>query len=182
MFAFDLPVFQLFNATAATPATVVELARFSSYVLPWLALAVLAAATLRGPWPARRAVLLCLLALALAWSLAQAVRWAMPVQRPFALGIGMQWVEHRANAGFPSMHASIAFALAMSASLYAPRPLAVLAWASALLVAWSRLCLGVHFPSDVLAGALLGPACAWAVARVARRLGGGAGLTARGRS
>ncbi len=32
----------------------------------------------------------------------------------------------------------------------------------AALVAWSRVCLGLHFPSDALAGAALGGVSAWA--------------------
>ena len=43
---------------------------------------------------------------------------------------------------------------------------------SALLVAWSRIALGLHFPRDVLAGALLGAACAWACAGRWRGQGG----------
>ena len=39
--------------------------------------------------------------------------------------------------------------------------LMVLAFALAVLMAWSRVCLGLHFPSDVVAGAVIGAACAW---------------------
>lgn len=58
---------------------------------------------------------------------------------------------------FPSGHASMAFAVAASLSLSHPEwyvigPGAV--WASA--VALSRVWLGVHYPSDIVAGALLG--------------------------
>lgn len=69
---------------------------------------------------------------------------------------------------FPSGHAAGSFAFAAFVSVIAPRwaPLA-LAWAA--LVAASRCVLGVHYPSDVLAGAALGTMVGIAFARRARR-------------
>jgi membrane-associated phospholipid phosphatase len=58
---------------------------------------------------------------------------------------------------FPSGHTSMAFATATSISLLYPKWYVVIpayAWAST--VAYSRMYLGVHYPSDVLAGALIG--------------------------
>jgi len=66
-----------------------------------------------------------------------------------------------AYASFPSGHATTAFATAVLLTLWYPR------WAGAwiglaVLVGLSRVMLGSHFPSDVLAGALLGSAVALA--------------------
>ena len=49
----------------------------------------------------------------------------------------------------------------------------VLAWFAApfwILMAWSRMACGHHFPSDVLAGTLLGLAAAWPVTLIARAM------------
>lgn len=64
---------------------------------------------------------------------------------------------------FPSGHTSSAFALATSISLDHPKWFIIApSYLYASLVGYSRCYLGVHYPSDVLAGALLGTASAWA--------------------
>lgn len=58
---------------------------------------------------------------------------------------------------FPSGHTSMAFATAMSMSLMYPKWYVIVpsfVWASS--VGYSRMYLGVHYPSDVFAGAFLG--------------------------
>ncbi len=67
-----------------------------------------------------------------------------------------------AYASFPSGHATTAFATAVLLTLWYPRWAGV--WLGlAALVGLSRVLLGSHFPSDVLAGALLGSAVALVV-------------------
>ncbi|MDR7297816.1 undecaprenyl-diphosphatase [Pelomonas aquatica] len=60
---------------------------------------------------------------------------------------------------FPSGHTLHAFAFAMLLASFHPA-LAPLLWGFAALVGLSRVVLGLHFPSDVLFGALLGTATA----------------------
>jgi membrane-associated phospholipid phosphatase len=74
----------------------------------------------------------------------------------------LQPLENKTKHSFPSGHTSNAFCIATSISLnfrkwylIAPSYL----WASS--VGYARMHMGVHYPSDVFAGALLGAGSAW---------------------
>ena len=66
---------------------------------------------------------------------------------------------------FPSGHATVSFACATVLALAVPR-LSVPLFVLAALISFSRVYVGVHYPFDVLAGALLG----YALARALRTL------------
>lgn len=71
------------------------------------------------------------------------------------------------DPSFPSGHTTAAFSAATSLSLAARKWYVVVpAYVWAGTVAYSRLHLGVHYPSDVLAGALIGAGTAWASYKV----------------
>lgn len=74
------------------------------------------------------------------------------------------------SASFPSGHSATAFAAAVAVGLFYPR-LRVPLLALAAVVALSRVYLGVHYASDVMAGSLLGVllglASVWVVRAVA---------------
>ncbi|WP_373997886.1 phosphatase PAP2 family protein [Bdellovibrio bacteriovorus] len=56
---------------------------------------------------------------------------------------------------FPSSHAADAFAVAAFVTSFYPRTASLL-YPLAILMGYSRIYCGVHFPGDVIAGALLG--------------------------
>lgn len=162
MTRLDTLLFLWINAASDTPAWLLELARWISNDLPALAIVGLVPQMLFGP-TARRQVLGACLAMTLAWLAVRGVRETVHVARPFELGLGLQWLAHAATAGFPSFHAAVAGAWAAALTLFAPRPTRwwlLFAGGLALLIAWSRVFLGVHFVSDVAVGLVLGAASA----------------------
>lgn len=171
--AIDLPLFHLLNAGPHSPAASIAAVRWVSAWLPGLCGALLAVWTLRAGATGRHDLYSTLGALALAWAASKLIRWGLPLPRPAHYGLGQQWIAHAPDASLPSLHAADAFALAQSLQLgRLPRPrwLAPLIWAMAVLVALSRVVLGVHFPSDILAGMVVGCASAWLVAHLAPRV------------
>ena len=88
--------------------------------------------------------------------------------RPSAGGDWTALIETPGSASFPSGHAMGSFSAAMAIAVLRPE-LRWVALALAALVAASRVVLGVHYPLDVLAGAIAGSAVGALVAIVARR-------------
>ena len=78
--------------------------------------------------------------------------------------------EHDPNS-FPSGHTSASFAAAVALWQTMDRKWAKWAvMAAAVLMGLSRLYVGVHFPSDVIAGVLVGCFCGWAAVKILRTL------------
>ena len=160
----NLQLFHWINLSPQAPGLLLWLARLASTVLP-SALVVGVLSLLLVPDRAwRRVVLLTLLSMLLAALVSRGLSSAWPAPRPFVLGLGHQWLAHKSTPSFPSSHASVAFAFGFALWHLVPHragrwvPLGL-----ALLVGWSRLALGLHFPLDVLAGAAVG-ALSWALA------------------
>jgi len=86
-----------------------------------------------------------------------ALKYIVNKERPF---VTYPFIEKATSAGspsFPSGHTSDAFATATSLSIAFPKWYVIapsFLWAGA--VGYSRMDLGVHYPSDVLAGAVVG--------------------------
>jgi membrane-associated phospholipid phosphatase len=90
------------------------------------------------------------------------LKYSINRPRPY---ITYPYIDQSTSGGspsFPSGHTSDAFAFATSVSIAWPKWYVIVpsyVWAGA--VAYSRMDLGVHYPSDVLAGAIIGAGSAY---------------------
>jgi|ERR1035437_1229634 membrane-associated phospholipid phosphatase len=96
------------------------------------------------------------------WGVTTALKYSINRKRPYEIYPDITKKSDGGNPSFPSGHASSAFATATSLSLAYPRWYVIIPsylWAST--VGYSRLQLGVHYPSDVLGGMIVGAGSAW---------------------
>ena len=70
-------------------------------------------------------------------------------------------IAEQSDFSFPSGHTSASFAVAVVLLLRAPKKISIPAIVLAMLISLSRLYVGVHYPTDVLGGALTGTVCAF---------------------
>jgi undecaprenyl-diphosphatase len=149
----------------ALDALAVGLSHLGSFGAVWIGLALVAAVALHRP----RIFALVVVTVPTADLVALALKHATGKQRPYLVHPEPEpLLRSSVDLAFPSGHASTSFAGATLLALAVPRLLAWPLLALAAAISWSRVYVGVHWPSDVLAGALLGAALAFGVRALPR--------------
>jgi len=162
LYSIDCSVFLFFNRTVANP--------FFDFIMPyiteedywripiavvWLALVIF------GRKKGRITALLVVVILTLSDQLSSAVikPWVNRVRPCFVVEGVRLLIDQCGSPSFTSSHAANMAAMATLFSVKYRRYTAVFIFIAAL-VAYSRIYVGVHYPSDIVGGAIVGILCA----------------------
>ncbi len=157
--------------------------------IPLVVVLIFGIVFLKGRRTALRTLLTCALGFVVSWLIAEGMWATLQRERPpRVLEKVLRTPEERATCaahpdsvsvrkhisskpGFPSQHAQHS-ALFAAALFLAVRWIGLLAGIYAVLVAVARVMIGTHWPSDVIAGLIIGPLVAWGVWWLVPRLVG----------
>lgn len=161
----DRVLFLIFNAKVANPildAVMPYITDVDHWTIPilliWLYLLIFCGT--KGRWAALSIVLLITLSDQLASSvIKQWIGRLRPCHPDFPLQGARFLIGMKTSFSMPSSHASNITAMATFFSTKYPRTRWIVI-TIAVLICWSRVYVGVHYPSDVLVGVLLGFGCA----------------------
>lgn len=129
------------------------IAKYSEYFLI-TALVLFLAINFRKYW--RMVVEAMIAAIFTRLVLVEIIRWLWFRPRPFVINNVNLLIDYNAKeASFPSGHASFYFALSTIVYFYNKR-IGIIFYVASLCIVLARVFVGIHWPSDILAGAILG--------------------------
>ncbi|MFH1181202.1 MAG: phosphatase PAP2 family protein [bacterium] len=166
----DLYIFNLINQFVgrwpALDGLAIFFAKYSGYVLIFILLLFLIK-NYKKYWPLATKALVS--AVVSRFVITEIIRLFWPRLRPF--------IENHSNLiisqspsepSFPSGHAAFYFALAVAVYFY-NKKIGIIFFAVSFLMGIARVFVGVHWPSDILAGVLVGILSAWMAVKISKR-------------
>ncbi len=150
-------------------------ASYSSYFFMIVFMLITGYITLfKGPGR-RKPLLVAILILSFTLGANMLIRTVVGRERPFVtFGEFAPLIYHTASFSFPSNHAAVSFAVAWTGFLVSP----LVGWliaGIAVIVSFSRVYVGVHFPADILAGMLVSFIVFFLVSRIEKSVAGKTG-------
>ena len=172
MAVFDITFLYVLNDLSGRSdvldALIIFFASYLAYLVPFILLSLVffSAYARRTKW---EIILVAGLSSAIArLGVVEIIRFFWQRPRPFSVLPVNQLLTDTAPS-FPSGHAAFFFAMATAVYFY-NRAWGRWLYVAAALIAIGRIAAGVHYPSDIIAGALIGVAAAGATVLVIRQL------------
>lgn len=168
----DIAIFKFINNTLANPifdAIMAPLTRLGSGELIFVIAVLL---VIFGKKEKKMAGILLIAGLSVTYYVVEFLKGTLAINRPFVtIADARLLVPKSSGYSFPSGHTVTAFMAATIVSRYY-RPRAI--WFTlALMVAFSRIYVGAHYASDVVAGACIGIMIGYGLVRIARNSNSG---------
>ena len=169
--ALDLGLFTFLNSAVGVSPFLDRLILFCAAHLPYFLIGIflvwLAFFILPGAPKLEVAVAAFASALLARGVIVEAIRFFYDRPRPFSV-MEVNQLLTNSPGSFPSGHAALFFALSTAVYLY-DRKWGIGFFIASALVSLTRVMSGIHWPSDILGGALIGIGSALLVAKLANR-------------
>jgi undecaprenyl-diphosphatase len=155
---YSIPILQVISYT-------------TTYVSIALAFAVLIISIVKKSKAIRRQFYIVATVLIFVAIASQGLKSLIYRERPFEAYPSIEKLSEAGSSSFPSGHTLEAFAMATVLSiLFSGKKIVIPLFIWATLVAYSRMALGVHYPSDVFAGMVIGVLVGWIVPWIFKRM------------
>lgn len=158
----DSLIFYTANNLAGISTILDKLAIFFAQYSGYFLMAILLILLLRDFKKHKEMALVAFGSSLLARILVEVIRFLYPKNRPFVERTVNLLIQHPPTSAFPSGHASFYFALSVGVFLY-NKKLGLLFILVSALMGMARVFSGLHWPSDILAGIVLGSLTAFFV-------------------
>lgn len=146
----NLQLFHEINAPLTASPLDVHFGIFMANDTLYLLAIGLIMAWLLGRYSTKALVLKAIITTLLALTLGYIISLIYPHPRPFIIDAGQTLIPHAATASFPSNHMLIFSSIALSYLFAKQTKLGLSLLVLAIMVAWARIYVGVHFPFDML--------------------------------
>lgn len=170
--ALDIQLFQLFNSIAGQSRfldeVIVSLASYLAYLVPVVLLAFVffSQYSKREKW--QLLFVVAVSGIIARFGVTELIRFFYHRPRPF-VDLPIHQLLTSNEWSFPSGHAAFFFAFSTAVYLY-NKKWGISFFVATILMTVSRVIAGIHYPSDILGGAVIGILVAYATFYLARRL------------
>ncbi|WWP01298.1 MAG: undecaprenyl-diphosphate phosphatase [Candidatus Dasytiphilus stammeri] len=151
----------IFSLVNATPHSLHLLIILATYFAQYLILVIPLIFSILWFWGSkdyitaqRKLVLKTIIAIIISLLISYSIRKLFPHERPFSMGLGYVFLKHSKSPSSPSNHGTIIFACAIAFSIWHRIWSGIIIFFIGIVIAWSRIYLGLHWPLDMLSAFL----------------------------